>query len=360
MNKEKINCFGLFTMMCSLTSASIYGIFSSYIFNKSKNASFISLLLGLIFIYIISKIIFNFFIKYPDLSFTNKIKNIFKKYHKIVLTLSILSSLLGYILFTYRLTMFLSTQYLVNTPKFLILLLIIFITFYTSSKGLETTIRVSTITFYISIIIFLFDFFSLVNQVKIDNMLPIINVSYENIIISSILFSFYFTIPITNIFSLNLNQLEDKSKFKKYYYLSLLVSFLIALISITTTIGISGIKINELFDYPIYTLLKRIHLFSFLDSLENISIMLWILFIINTCTMSLLFIFNTTKETFNLTNKKSNIINFILIIITFIIQVFIFFKNNYNESYNYIWIPFSILFIIFMIVLIAQIKDRFN
>ncbi len=359
MNEEKINSFGVFTIITSLTSSALYGIFTSYMLNKARNASVISILIGTILVLIIAKIILNFFYKYPSLTYTEKIKKIHKHY-KIIAIISVLCSTLGYILFTYRLTSFMSTQYLVNTPRILISILILFITFYIASNGIETTIRVSTITFYISMFIFLFDLFSLVNQIKIDNILPLLNTSYSNIFISSITFAFYFTIPITNIYSFKLNQIVDKNKFKKYYYLSIILSLLIAIISIFTTIGISGIKINELFDYPIYTLLKRIKLFSFLDSLENVSIMLWILFIINTSNMSLLFIFNTIKETFNLNKKKSNIINILIIIFSFIISNFVLFNNNYSETYNYIWIPFSILFIIFILIIYSQIKDRLN
>ena len=208
--------------------------------------------------------------------------------------------------------------------------------------------------------IFLFDFMSLIGEVKLDNLLPIFIVSKKDIFISSITFAFYFTIPLTNLFSLNLNQIDDKNKFKKYYYLGITLSFIIAILSIFTTICLSGTKINELFDYPIYTTLKRIKLFSFLDSLENVSIMLWILFIINASSMSLLFIFNTINDTFNLTKKKNNIIKFIIMSICFTIPNFIFTNNNYNESYNYIWIPFIVLLLIFLIVIYSLIKDRFN
>ena len=79
MKEDKINSFGLFTMINSLTSASLYGIFSSYIIYKAKNASLISITIGFIFSLIISKIIYSFFIKYPNLSFSNKMKLIHKK-----------------------------------------------------------------------------------------------------------------------------------------------------------------------------------------------------------------------------------------------------------------------------------------
>jgi len=355
---EKINSIGLFTMINSLTSASLYGIFSSYLLGTAENASFISVIIGFLISLVIAKIILSFFYKYPELSYSDKMKKIHKKTSYFFIIISILISIFGYILFTYRLTTFLSTQYLVETPKYLISLLIIFITFYTASKGLEATIRVSTISFFISMFIFIFDFATLFNQIKLENILPIMTVSYKNIIITSIIFSFYFIIPITNIYSLKLNQIKDKTKFKKYYYLGIVLSFIIALISIISVNGISGIEINKLFDYPIYTVLKRIKLFSFLDSLENVSIMLWILFIINTSSMSLLFIFNTFKNTFNTNKKITKLFNYLVIIISFSIQNFIFSKNNYNESYHYIWIPFTILSIILIIIIYSLLKDR--
>ena len=119
-----------------------------------------------------------------------------------------------------------------------------------------------------------------------------------------------------------------------------------------------GINIINLFDYPVYSTLKRIKLFSFLDSIENISILSWIFYIINACSMFLLFMFNTIKDTFKLNNKKSNIINIILFIISFSIPNFIFLKNNYNESYEYIYLPLIIEFIVLLIVILSLIKNR--
>ena len=360
MKEEKINSIGLFTMINSLTSASLYGIFSSYLISKSGNDSFISIIIGFIISIIISKVLLSFFYKYPSLSFSEKIKKINCKSHYLLIIIILISVIFEYILFTYRLTSFLSTQYLIETPKYLISILVIFITFYISSKDLETIIRVSTITFFISMFIFLFDFITLFNQIKIDNLLPLFNTSYKNIFISSITFAIYFSIPLTNLYALKYNQIEDKNIFKKYYYFGITLSFIIALISTISVIGISGVEINKLFDYPIYTVLKRIKLFSFLDSLENISIMLWLLFIINTSSMSLLFITNTFKNTFKTNKKITKIFSIIVITVSFIIENFIFSNNNYNESYKYIWIPFITLLVILLIIIISLIKDRLN
>jgi hypothetical protein len=126
------------------------------------------------------------------------------------------------------------------------------------------------------------------------------------------------------------------------------------MLNILTTIGVSGIEISNLFDYPVYTTLKRIHLFSFLDSMENISIMLWMLFIINTCNINLLFINNILNESFN---KNSKLISFIIVIICFIIPFFTL-NDGFIESYDYIMIPTIISSFFIILILISNIKDR--
>ena len=237
MNNEKVNSFSLFTIIVSLSLAPFYGIFSSYMINKNGTSSFVSIILGFIFSLIISKIILSFFNTNSSLNYKDKIKKSYKKMSNIIIIISIISSLLSYILLTYRLTTFLSNEYLINTPKPIILLLILVYTIYNSSKGIETIFRVSTITFYISIIIFLFDFFSLINQVDTNNFIPI-NINIKSILISSLVFSFYFTLPLIHINIINKNQITDKKNLNKAFYYGITISFIIIFLQIFTTIGI--------------------------------------------------------------------------------------------------------------------------
>ncbi len=358
MKNEKINSFGLSSLICSLCSAPFYGIFSSYTLHSSRNATPISLIIGFVISIIISYFILQFFKTNKNTNFSSKLKNIFNNFSYFLIIPTLACSLFGYILLTYRLTTFLSSQYLIETPKYILLISILLLTFYVANKGIETITRVSTISLYISIIIFLFDFFSLLPQVNFQNFLPIIDVSLNSIIISSIIFAFYFTIPIIHINIISMNQIVDKEKFNKYYYLTILIAFIMIFLSMSTTIGILGINTSNLFDYPLYTTLKRIKLFSFLDSLENISIMLWILYIINASSTMLSFVFSSLKDTFKLSIKKSKIINILILLISFAIPNFIFFNNNYNESYEYIWLPFSLLVFMFIVIIITLIKNR--
>ena len=185
---EKINSFSYSTIILHLCTSSFYGIFSSYIISKTKNSSLISLLIGFFISLLISSIILKYINSNEELNYIEKTKFLFPKLSIIINTISIICSIFGYTLITYRLTTFLSNNYLINTPRYLISLLIIIYTYYASTKGIQTIIRISLVTFIFSIINFFFDLFSLIDQINIENLLPLINSNVNSIITSSILF----------------------------------------------------------------------------------------------------------------------------------------------------------------------------
>ncbi len=354
MNNEKVNCFGVSTLILSLCNSAFYGTFSSYILYKTKTDSFLTIIIGFIISLLLSKIILHLFNKHPSKSFVKR-----SKVNKFNGPLYIILLMCTYILLSFRLSTFLSNQYLINTPNFVILSMIVLITYYTSSKGLETIIRVSNITFYISMFIFIFDFFSLVTQINIENFYPMFTTSLKDIIVTSILFSIFFITPNIYLNAIKKSQIVDSDKFNKYYYSMQVVSLIIILLNIFTTIGVSGVNVNNLFDYPIYTTLKRISLFSFLDSMENVSITLWLFFIINSCNMNLLFINNILKDLFNLSGLKLKIINIIIVFICFMAPVIIF-NDGFVETYEYILLPSIVSSILIFLIFVSNIKDRFS
>ncbi len=354
MNNEKVNCFGVSTLILSLCNSAFYGTFSSYILYKTKTDSFLTIIIGFIISLLLSKIILHLFNKHPSKSFVKR-----SKVNKFNGPLYIILLMCTYILLSFRLSTFLSNQYLINTPNFVILSMIVLITYYTSSKGLETIIRVSNITFYISMFIFIFDFFSLVTQINIENFYPMFTTSLKDIIVTSILFSIFFITPNIYLNAFKKNQIVDSDKFNKYYYSMQVVSLIIILLNMFTTIGVSGVNVNNLFDYPIYTTLKRISLFSFLDSMENVSITLWLFFIINSCNMNLLFINNILKDLFNLRGLKLKIINIIIVFICFMAPVIIF-NDGFVETYEYIVLPSIVSSILIFLIFVSNIKDRFS
>jgi hypothetical protein len=164
------------------------------------------------------------------------------------------------------------------------------------------------------------------------------------------MFSIFSSVPFTYIQITNKSNLQDKNKFTKYYHLLHIISFIMIASAITITLGVYGIKLTNLFDYPLYTVLKKISLFNFLDSIENASIMLWPLSLINACSIILLFIFNILN-----TSKYKKILKPLTLIISFLIPYFFLMNNTIIETFNYLIIPTTIVIIIQIINLITLI-----
>ncbi len=353
--EEKINSFGLCTNVIALSGASFYGIYSSYILNTAKTSTLIAMIIGYLLSTIFTTIILKFFKAKPELSLAQKMKYIYNKSSFIVNILFSICTLSIYIFMTYRLTSFICSQYLVETSKKLVLLAVLFCTFNIASKGIEATTRVSTLSFYVATFIFLFDIFALFGQIEIDNYLPITNFNVKDIAKASFVFALYFSVPIVNIYACKFDQISDKDNFSKYFILAHLFSLLILFLSIGTTLGVFGIELCNIFDYPLYTVLKKISLFNFIESFENVSIMLWVIYIINATSINLLCTFNTLKDTLNLKNKSFKYMKYLLFIITFLIPTIFFMNNTFIDSLEYVWLPASFTMIVLLIIAISLI-----
>lgn len=353
---NKINSISLSTLVVALSGAPFWGIISSYLFNYSKNSIFISMIIGFIIGLVIVKIFLLYFNKESNKTIVEKNKNVYGKFSIIVNSLFIILSLSIYLFLTYRLTSFLSSQYLIQTPKIYMYLLILITTFYISSKGIETITRVSTISLFLALIIFSFDFFSLIQYINFDNYLPLINTNTLDIIKSSIIFSIYFSVPCIYITTYKKDIIVDKDKFNKTFYLFFILSFIVVFLAAITTLGIFGSKLTSMFEYPLYSILKRIELFSFIDSVENISIILWLLYIINSSSVILNSTINSIEITYNIKNKK--IINIILFIILLIIPKLFLMNNNYVESFKYVIVPLTVCVIILIQIIISLFLSK--
>lgn len=356
---EKINSIGLSSLIISLSGASFWGILTSFMLSKSKTSIIISMPIGFILGLIISKIILTFYDKFPNLSLTNKVKKAYKKLSIIVNFIILVISILMYIFLAYRLSNFLSSQYLIDTPTIYFYILTLLLTWYTANKGIETLTRVSLISLYTCIVIFIFDLVNLIQYINVDNYLPLITVDFKSILISGIIYALYSTIPLLYITTCKKDSLVDKDKFNKCYYIMYTLSFILVFTAITVTLGIFGSNLINMFDYPLYSVLKKIQIFSFIDSIENISASIWILFTINACSFLNLAIFNNIKETLNLSNKNI-IYKIITMLIILLIPIIFFIKNSYTETFNYIKIPVIFTLVSLVIIMITTIILKFK
>lgn len=350
MSENKINSVGLSSFIYPLSCATFYGTFSSYMLSISKTVTLLSLILGYFFSLIISFLILKLFNAFPNLYLHEKLKNVYGKIYKIILFILISCSFMIYTLFTYRLTSFLSSHYLVDTNKIFILMLCLILTGYIADKSPVIITRITTILLFTSFTVYLFNIFTLIKYINFENYLPFTNVSIFNVIKSSIIFSIYFSSPLFFINLFKKNNLTDNYKFNKIFFFSNFISFVLIFISLFVTLGVFGINVSNLFDYPLYIVLKKIEVLNFLDSIENFSISIWLLLSLSASFITLSFVFNNIKI---LVNNNYN--KYIILICSFILSYFLFFDNNLIETYSYVIYPIILFLIIIFINLITLI-----
>lgn len=368
MTKEKINSLSVCMLIFALSKASFLGIGFIYIYEHAETSALYSVLLGILIggvaIYVFQKLMdFK-----PEKSITEKTFDLFPRVlAHIINFILVISALVMAILAFWRLVDFLTSQYLTATPSIIIGLLIISIIFYTLIKNLEVMTRFSTITFFICAVILLVNIGGLIPYVELDNLKPLTFGKDFGFIKSSLVFATLFSGPCFFMTIIPKDNIVDKEKFNKmfwkFYMLSAFVLFLIFFFTITCL----GTGIIDIYTYPVYIVLKKITFFSFVESIENVSFLLWYLYLHILCLMSLYFIKNTIIQVFKIKRKTRNvvIISLFLCILTLTIPYFIL-ENNYILSVkiykilpiglNVLYIFISILF--FVIILFKKKYEK--
>ncbi len=364
MNKDKINSFEFSSIIPLIVSNSILGSGFLYLYNYSNKSAVISMFIGLIISILFIVLIFKTFNTLPDKTLTQKLKSMLPKgIYYTINTIFILLSLSISALVFFRLTVFFHTQFTGTFSKYIIALILIVPTYYLTSKNIEVITRFSSITIFICILAFLFDAFSLTPQVNLNNIFPLIDSTYKNILTSSLVFSILFSGPSFLILIIPKNNIVDKSKLKKYVIISYILSGLFLLIINIITLGALGINLIKIYTYPAYVVLKKIHIIKFINSIENLTVLMWFFVLIFTSSLSLFFSKSCLIEMHNI--KKKNIKTIITIImnllIAFLPLIFFSDKSFFDKPASAI-IPVIIYSIIFIlctfILLLNKIKTK--
>lgn len=290
----------------------------------------------------------------PNLNIFEKNLNLFGKLGIIInISISIIYLTIA-ITLLYNVTSFINTQFLYHTPMFLTSFLLITLAIYGTSKGINVISHLSIILMTGNIILFILSTTSLIQEIHIDYLLPILKTNPHNILITSIKLAIINTLPLFIILIIPKNNITNQEKYNKSIIITYILGMLISFIIITSTITTLNIYLTKVFEYSEYIALKKIKLFGFLERVENIISIKWITesFIYIT-----LIIYSLTKNI----NKKHNYINITVGMLILLTTTYLFPSittfNNYIESY-FIYI-LSILIPIYIIITI-KIKKTLN
>ncbi len=362
MDKDKINSFEFCTFIPMLCSSVALGSGFLYLYNRANKSSIIAMVIGLIISIFFNILVFRLFNTMPEKTISEKIKALVPKwiyYIMNVMLFLVVLSISSFIL--YRLLTFFNTQFLTDLPKIVLSLILILFPFYASTKNIEVLSRFSSIVIFMCLVSFLFNVTTVFSKIEINNLLPIIDTSYENILLSSIVFAVIFSGPSFMLLSIPKSNISDPKKLKKSVIISYVLSGLMLLVINTWTLGTLGIDVIKLFVYPVYVVLKKIQVFELVNSIENITILIWFFFLIVASSLSLLFSKNIFCETFKINSKKGkNIFSIISSLFVLFMPMILFAGRNTTEKPQYIIYPvcFYGFLIVFTIVVLLLDKLR--
>ena len=240
-----------------LSLALFMGAGISNLLRISKSDVWICIILGTILGFIILKIFSK--LNNKGLKITSYISNI------VILFFGLFST-----------TKLISSIYLSSTPSYIIMIPNILLIIYTVKQGFNAFLRSTNTLFIFLLILILSTAFMLLPGIEIDYFKPVMTSKINNILLGSLSTAITMTLPIVLI-----------PNFKKYYKPKFyLYSAIILFIIIICTFGNLGVEMSALYRYPEYIVLKRISALNFIDNVENILFIIWIIIGFTSSTMS--------------------------------------------------------------------------
>lgn len=251
---------------------------------------------------------------------------------------------------------FLVSQFLTETPVYIIYVCISVVIIYAVYKGYEVVSRTALILSSITLLFLLVSVIGLIPCVRIDNFLPIFESGTKNIFISSLLFVLSSVIPCFLLLFLSSDNISDKKKINKSIIISYSFGMITAFIGSFFTIGTLGVYLTRIYQYPEYMMLKKISLFNFFDRIENLIAIQWLYLNLLVVVISIFYVRKLTKI-----KDKGVGISFVWLVMIFLFCK-IFFKNNtifVNFSQKvYPYFNLGYFIIILVISIIVYIKEK--
>lgn len=261
------------------------------------------------------------------------------------------------IIIFWNLTSFVASQYLYDTPSWFITIIFIIPSIYMISKGPRIILRTTFIFFYIYVILFIFSALGLATQLKLNNIMPILQNGITPVFKAIINYVSYMITPIFLILIIPKKEIDDKNLNKKIiitYFISNAIIFLICFF----TISVFGIELTKLYQYPSYHILKRVFVGGFIERMENTLSIQWIITLLIPAIFGFYYISKSLIDNF----KINKYITYVIIVILMFLSEYIFRNNTVGENFLiYIYPIFILIFLIIIPIIIAiRLKSKKN
>ncbi len=309
-----------------LTRSLFLGFGISILFHQSGKDAYLGAILGLF----IGIIITYFYNKIISLKEGQDLDELYKKDKIVGIITRILMGIITYIILIYALVLYVSyvvSFLLVTTPEYYVIIPFIILALYGACKGLKMISRISSFFIGISLVLVIFSVLGLSVFFETTNFLPILTNTPTSFFKSALTFAGISTLP--NILTLHFKDSDYKKNLKIYVIAG--VTVILAMICINGTLGESLVKI---FRFPEYMVLKQLKIFKFIEKVENIFSLVWVVDLYVTTTMAIY----SLKKTLPIKYNKGLLIGLLLITI-YIVDAWLGF-NYQNELSMYYILPY--------------------
>jgi len=358
LEKGKINTgeFEIIVIIFTLGSTILVGpsLLASYVKQDAWIASFLSLMIGLCFIFLYNQLT-SF---YPEMTFIEMTKNILGSWIG-----GVVSFLFIFYFFIISAGLlreigdFLTTQILVATPIQTILISFILISMAGVKLGIEVISRAAIIFFPWMILMLALLFLFLIPEVEISNIQPIYGEGFKAIARAT-----YSSLGLPYlelfIFLMITPYVSNKQRLKKSFYKGTIIGGVVLSILIIFSIIVLGADFTARHAYPSYILGKKISLGTVIERLEVIVAIIWFFSMYFKLTICYYGITLGLAQIFKLKSYKILVFPLAFLLVTFSIILYpdiVYFQDFLAHT----WTPYSLticFFIPCIIVFAANVK----
>lgn len=360
---KKISYLELASLVIIQTVTTFFGISVSILKEGTGVNSWLSALISYIIGFIPLLIIIYISNYQPDLKLNEKINNLYGKIIGFCINLifSLLLILLGTTLL-YNINNFILSQFLYRTPFLISCTLFMLLVIYNSNKGINVIIKSAFLLLILNIFLYTINIGSLFQNIDINNFLPLLKENTNNILPTSIKISCINYLPLLTILVIPKNKITVPKNYTKSIITAYIIGAIISFGLVITTFGVLGIDLINAFEYSEYIVLRKVKLLGFLERIENIISLQWI---IGTFVYLSIIIYNITNS-FSIKSTKINKYLTIIISILFIVLTTILFKDNtifdtyIKNIFPYIIASLFLIYIILFLKIIITKKQNHN
>jgi len=282
LNKTKISNHQLMAIttafICGASTIIISSSAASLAERDAWISAIISIPVGAIFIWMntyLGKL-------YPDKTYVEVMQLLLGKWLGGLIAVNfILMCLTGTSEFVWYVSDFLTTQFMPETPVYIINLLFIIAVVIALLYGIEAIARASEMFFYVIIVMFTFSMLFVSPKVDMDNMLPILEKGMTPVLKGSLQLLSFTVLPgiiLNMVYPVNVKVIKaaKKSMFKGY-----LVGMTITFVSVMMCNLVLGSTMTSISRFPVFLLSKEIDIGIIFTRLEALIVIVWLLTIFN-------------------------------------------------------------------------------